>query len=267
MPGYIYGWMIDRFVPERFRSPLRGFLDRFMEGLHSLRNPLDVAMIFFTSLVIWLAETVKYWFVMHCFDFEVPFYVLMLMIQTLRLAVGPWWQPTELRLQNNDAAGLADVELLRQANVQFDRPVLGIAFPSSFLSMPLRGNGVAASPAAQPGGTAIQPASDFLGSLRQVLHSFIRGGQVSIDTVAEIAGISVRTLQRRFAEMGVSYSDLLDEVRFQAAVPLLEDASIRMTDIAFDLGYSDPAHFTRAFRRLAGVSPREFRRQRLETLN
>ncbi len=196
---------------------------------------------------------------------QVELYVLMLMVQTLRLAAGPWWQPTELRLQNNDAAGLADVELLRQANVQFGRPVLGIAFPSCLLGMPLQGHGATAKPFAQPGGAAIRPASDFLGSLRQVLHSFIRGGQVSIDTVAEIAGISVRTLQRRFAEMGLSYSGLLDEVRFEAAIPLLEDASIKMTDIAFDLGYSDPAHFARAFRRLAGVSPREFRRQRLET--
>jgi uncharacterized protein (TIRG00374 family) len=36
-------------------------------------------MVFFTSLVIWLAETGKYWFVMHAFDFEVSFFVLMLM--------------------------------------------------------------------------------------------------------------------------------------------------------------------------------------------
>jgi len=82
----LYAWAIERFVPERFRCQLLGFLDRFMEGLHSLRSPIDVAMIFFTSLVIWLAETVKYWFVMHSFSFEVPFYVLMLMNGVVNLA-------------------------------------------------------------------------------------------------------------------------------------------------------------------------------------
>jgi len=82
----IYTWAIGRFLPERLRRPALGFLDRFMEGLHSLRSPVDVAMIFFTSLVIWLAETVKYWFVMHSFDFEVPFYVLMLMNGVVNLA-------------------------------------------------------------------------------------------------------------------------------------------------------------------------------------
>jgi uncharacterized protein (TIRG00374 family) len=82
----IYTPLINRFVPERFRVPLIGFLDRFMEGLKSLRHARDVLMIFVTSLVIWLAETVKYWFVMHAFSFSVPFYVLMLMNGVVNLA-------------------------------------------------------------------------------------------------------------------------------------------------------------------------------------
>jgi len=75
----VYNWIIDRLVPARFREPLRGFADRFMEGLYFLRSGRDVAMIFVTSLVVWLAETCKYWFVMHAFDFSVSFFVLMLM--------------------------------------------------------------------------------------------------------------------------------------------------------------------------------------------
>ena len=82
----VYNWLIERLLPERFREPARGLLDRFMEGLHSLRSGRDVLMIFVTSLVIWLAETVKYWFVMHAFDFSVPFYVLMLMNGVVNLA-------------------------------------------------------------------------------------------------------------------------------------------------------------------------------------
>jgi uncharacterized protein (TIRG00374 family) len=81
-----YGWAIDRVVPQRFRQPVRGFADRFMTGLHSLRSGRGVVMIFATSIVIWLAETVKYWFVMHAFDFSVPFWVLMLMNGIVNLA-------------------------------------------------------------------------------------------------------------------------------------------------------------------------------------
>jgi uncharacterized protein (TIRG00374 family) len=81
-----YGWAIDRVVPARFRVPVRGFADRFMTGLYSLRSGRGVLMIFVTSIVIWLAETVKYWFVMHAFDFTVPFWVLMLMNGIVNLA-------------------------------------------------------------------------------------------------------------------------------------------------------------------------------------
>ncbi len=82
----IYNWAIDRLVPVRWRDPLRGILDRFMDGLCCLRRPADVAMIFVTSVAIWLTETVKYWFVMHGFGFSVPFYVLMLMAAVVNLA-------------------------------------------------------------------------------------------------------------------------------------------------------------------------------------
>ncbi len=75
----VYNWGIDHLVPVRFREPLRGIADRFLGGLYFLRSGRDVAMIFITSLVVWLAETGKYWFVMHAFDFEVSFFVLMLM--------------------------------------------------------------------------------------------------------------------------------------------------------------------------------------------
>jgi uncharacterized protein (TIRG00374 family) len=81
-----YGWAIDHVVPARFRVPVRGFADRFMTGLYSLRSGRGVLMIFVTSIVIWLAETVKYWFVMHAFDFTVPFWVLMLMNGIVNLA-------------------------------------------------------------------------------------------------------------------------------------------------------------------------------------
>lgn len=75
----VYAWLIERLIPRRFRAPVQGVADRFLEGLRCLRSPRDLGMIFVTSVVVWLAETVKYWFVMHGFPFSVPFYVLMLM--------------------------------------------------------------------------------------------------------------------------------------------------------------------------------------------
>ncbi len=83
-----YHFLADRLVPARFRGPLDGFYYRFIEGLHSLKRPRDVMMIFWTSAVIWLTETVKYWFVLHAFGLEgqVSFIGLMLMNGIVNLA-------------------------------------------------------------------------------------------------------------------------------------------------------------------------------------
>ena len=81
-----YDFIARRFLPEALLKRTQALVDRFLTGLHSLRSVRDVLMIFVTSVIIWLAETVKYWFVMHAFSFTVPFYVLMLMNGVVNLA-------------------------------------------------------------------------------------------------------------------------------------------------------------------------------------
>lgn len=71
--------MISRLAPAGWRQQVRGVAMRFLAGLESLRSPQEALMIFFTTVVIWLLETGKYWFVMHAFPFEVSFFALMLM--------------------------------------------------------------------------------------------------------------------------------------------------------------------------------------------
>ena len=89
MPERFYAlaeWLSDKLLPDRMKRPLLDFLQRFLTGLESLRSFKNVLMIFFTSVVIWLLETVKYWFVMHAFSFEVSFFALMLMNGIVNLA-------------------------------------------------------------------------------------------------------------------------------------------------------------------------------------
>lgn len=84
--GRIGLWFINRLLPARLREKTAGILHRFLDGLASLRSPANVLMVFLTSVVIWLLETVKYWFVMHAFNFEVSFFTLMLMNGVVNLA-------------------------------------------------------------------------------------------------------------------------------------------------------------------------------------
>jgi len=79
-------WVTQRFVPARLRERVLDLTKRFLSGLESLRSPQEALMVFFTSAVIWLLETVKYWFVMHAFGFSVSFFALMLMNGVVNLA-------------------------------------------------------------------------------------------------------------------------------------------------------------------------------------
>jgi uncharacterized protein (TIRG00374 family) len=79
-------WFIDRLIPIRIREQTSGIMHKFLDGLASLRSPVNVLMVFLTSVLIWLLETVKYWFVMHAFSFSVSFFALMLMNGIVNLA-------------------------------------------------------------------------------------------------------------------------------------------------------------------------------------
>jgi AraC-like DNA-binding protein len=194
---------------------------------------------------------------------QVELYLVELMLQTIRLTAGPAWLPRTLWLQTDATTELRNADTLSQVDVRFGRPILAIPIPRRLLSrsvprVQLSAASASGSVAERELGVA-PPAEDFVESLKQVIHTYLPSGQATIGTMAEVVGTSVRTLQRRLEGVGVVYSTLVDEVRLQTAAPLLEDPDILLTDIAFELGYSDPAHFVRAFRRWAGVAPSEYR--------
>jgi uncharacterized protein (TIRG00374 family) len=78
--------LITHLLPERIRENANSLMHKFLDGLASLRSPLNILMVFITSVIIWLLETGKYWFVMHAFNFSVSFFALMLMNGIVNLA-------------------------------------------------------------------------------------------------------------------------------------------------------------------------------------
>jgi AraC-like DNA-binding protein len=80
----------------------------------------------------------------------------------------------------------------------------------------------------------------------------------TIESVAAHQNVSVRTLQRRLRDWGFSFEELLDDVRRAETIELISSGDNTITEIAFLVGYSDTAHFSRAFKRWMGRSPREY---------
>ena len=95
--------------------------------------------------------------------------------------------------------------------------------------------------------------------VRRALAARLSRGQTDIETVARELGTSVRTLQRRLSATGLSYQDLLDTVRRETAESRIGDTSLSIGEVAYLVGFSEPAAFHRAFKRWTGITPQAFR--------
>ena len=90
-------------------------------------------------------------------------------------------------------------------------------------------------------------------------------GVPTLSTVARRLGMSTRTLQRRLADQGCLYQDVVDMARRELAESLLRDTEFPLADVAFLTGYSEQSTFTRAFKRWHGQTPASYRRASLSS--
>lgn len=80
-------------------------------------------------------------------------------------------------------------------------------------------------------------------------------GDANVDRVAGELGLSRQTLYRRLKAEGVTFEILLDDLRHRFALKLLREQHLPVKQAAWRLGFSDPAAFSRAFKRWTGTSP------------
>jgi len=99
------------------------------------------------------------------------------------------------------------------------------------------------------------PPSPFRREVERKVEALLASGDVGIDRVARELGYSRQTLYRRLKGDGVTYEQLLDELRRRLAVRMVRDEGLSVKEAAYRLGFSDPAAFSRAFKRWTGSSP------------
>ena len=177
----------------------------------------------------------------------------------MRKALGQFWCPDAISLQARAMIGdhvrveFPDTHFVTSANetsLQFPTRLLTTRMPAWRILNKYVPGGIG----------AFQSVSTLPDALRAILRPYLAYEYLGIDLAAEAAGMSVRSLQRALGAHGLTYSELIERERIEQAEKLLEDSGLRITDIAFDLGYRNATHFSRAFRRKTGMSPRKYRR-------
>lgn len=150
--------------------------------------------------------------------------------------------------------------------VQFDAAESQLVFPTEYLSLSVVTADVESRREAEERAQAqlqrITKEPPLLRQIKSVLILRMTSGCVHLRDTASSLHLSARTLQRRLAELGANYQQILDEVRADSAKQLLHDPNMPLTQIAFLLGYSDQSTFHTAYRRWFNTSPGLSRRKR-----
>lgn len=189
---------------------------------------------------------------------EASYWVQNLMVVSLvRQFVSEAWQPMSIAFSN---------ELYFDEDVRSAWPstrfVAGagscwVDIPTSAMAMGVR-RGSQLMNTVPEVDASYQP-HNLVHSVEALLRAYVGKADLSVGEIADFAGLSVRTLQRRLRDDGFSIKELTNRARFVKARDLLRETNAPVRDIAFEVGYSYPSHFTRAFRHMAGMTPREYR--------
>ena len=189
-------------------------------------------------------------------------HVVYPVIQAMRRYLGPNWSPACVEVEAGRPAGSQKVEDLLGAPVVFGAATNAVVFDASLLERPtlrriplkdlVTWSDLRRIVMQRPPRTSIEAA-------REIVRLRLFESTVDIEGAAKLLGLASRTLQRQLAEENLTYRDIVQKMRMERAVDLLRESFETITSIAYSLGYSDVASFTRAFRQWTGLPPSHYR--------
>jgi AraC-like DNA-binding protein len=185
-----------------------------------------------------------------------------LVVGLCRTAGGEQLNPTEVRLKHRELGCQDAYERFFRCSVLLGMNESAIAFARADVDRPLPARNREIARAND------RILSEFLADLRQLdligrvktaISLELPSGTPHDETIAKAVFMSARTLRRKLAAEGTSYSQLLDAVRSELAKQYVADGARSLSEITFLLGFSELSAFSRAFKRWTGQTPSAFR--------
>jgi AraC-like DNA-binding protein len=178
------------------------------------------------------------------------------LIEAIRSITGENWSPDEIRFKSD--FNVCDDARAANPNTRFltQSAHTSIVRPASVLAASQLTFGAANVP-----NPNVPEELDGTEYLKRLVRPYLREGTPKISKFAEILDVSPRSLQRKLQQAGTSFSELIENTRFEMAAEMLAESDAPLIDVAMTLGYENQSNFGRSFRRIAGITPGKYRRE------
>lgn len=187
-------------------------------------------------------------------------FAVIYMIELLRAFTNSNWVPDQLSLQSDDATPFQT--MLNSAGISKTQIFTDRSFTALNISEEVLQKSFNSQIVWQDHESYILQPQNFIECLKTALPAYLFAGKLPIAKAAKVTGLSVRTLQRRLKELDISYRQILDEIQITEAKKMLINSTHPITAISTHLGYSNVAHFSRAFKRVTGEAPSFYRQKK-----
>jgi AraC-like DNA-binding protein len=174
---------------------------------------------------------------------------------------GTRWQPLSVCFSHPAPADISTYLRIFGPVIRFQHEFAGIVLRASDLAAPNKMSDPLLRPYAHQFLDSIAPPDDVttVTRVRELIEVLLPTGRCSIVQVARSLGVDRRTVHRRLAHSGETFSSLLSAVRAELAERLVPNPRRSLTEIAHELGFSDHSAFSRWFRGHFGCSAKEWR--------
>ena len=186
---------------------------------------------------------------------------LGLAMDAFRLMLGEDFVPLRVTMQHRRIGKLQSYRDMFRCPVEFESDLNSVLLPNRALAQPIRDRDAAALALAEKYLTDIGPDLEVPDHVRDLTRRLLTVNHASLVQVARAMSVHPRILQRRLAESGTTFAEILDDVRRELAWEL-SASGLQISEIANMLGYSEQSSYTRACRRWYGESPRYLRTRR-----
>ncbi|MDN3715114.1 hypothetical protein BCS96_00225 [Vibrio breoganii] len=183
---------------------------------------------------------------------------VLFMVEFIRSITQATWKPEQISLVSDHSDLYTSLPTLHNVTFIHQRSATAIKIPEAVMErVPSFYKSSAVSNSVKP---ILFSEPTFMDTFRLAISPYLSMGKLPVKLAAEILRMNVRTLQRRLEKEGLVYKALIEDMTFELIIEAMKTSQESITTIANRFGYSDAAHFTRAFKRRYNQTPRAFRK-------